>query len=102
MIVTFKSKAAADVIMFGDVAHELMKVMGKDPDAKGILTVEQLPDAIAALRAAAAHDKQAGRGGDDEDTPPMAQRVGIAQRAVPLLELMERSLKKNTPVVWGV
>ena len=28
--------------------------------------------------------------------------VTLAQRAVPLLELLEWSLKKKKPVVWGV
>ena len=46
MIVTFQSQAAGDVIMFGDVARRMMEIMGKDPSDKGILTVEQLPDAI--------------------------------------------------------
>jgi hypothetical protein len=48
MIVTFKSAASADVIYFGDVA----KRDGIDGRGchQGIVTVEQLPAAIAALR----------------------------------------------------
>mgnify|MGYP000361404418 CR=1 FL=1 len=57
-IVTFKSRAAGDVIMFGKVARVLLEVIGKDPDdARGIVTVAQLPGAIAALRDAVAADK---------------------------------------------
>jgi hypothetical protein len=104
MIVTFKSKASGDVIMFGEAAHALMKIMGKDPDPKGIITPEQLPGAIAALKAAIAESR--GEGGpnedDEADKPAMAQHVTLAQRAIPLLELLEWSQKKNTPVVWGV
>lgn len=104
MIVIFKSKASGDVIMFGDAAHALMKIMGKDPDPKGIITPEQLPGAIAALKAAIDESRrQGGPNEDDEaDKPAMAQHVTLAQRAIPLLELLEWSLKKNTPVVWGV
>lgn len=104
MIVTFKSKASGDVIMFGDAAHALMKIMGKDPDPKGIITPEQLPGAIAALKAVIAENRSQGGPNEDEeaDKPAMAQHVSLAQRAVPLLELLEWSLKKNTPVVWGV
>lgn len=106
MIVTFKSPASGDVIMFGDVAKRMMEIMGKDPDGKGIITVEQLPDAIARLRAAIAADKAQRAGGSDEEDVAgrsgLQAPVSLAQRAVPLLELLEWSLKKNKPVVWGV
>ena len=104
MIVTFKSKASGDVIMFGDAAHALMKIMGKDPDPKGIITPEQLPGAIAALKAAIEEDRKQPAPNEEEEAekPAMARTVTLAQRAVPLLELLEWSLKKNTPVMWGV
>lgn len=113
MLIVFKSDAAADVIMFGDVGKKLLSILGKDMDvAKGIVTVEQLPDAIARLHAAIDEDKarQAARGEDeDEDGDAagpersgMAAPVGLAQRAWPLLEMLEASQKEGVPVVWGV
>lgn len=104
MIVTFKSKAAGDVIMFGDAAHALMKIMGKDADRTGIITPEQLPAAIAALKTAIAESRR--QPGPDEEAeaekPAMTQHVSLAQRAIPLLELLEWAQKKNAPVTWGV
>jgi hypothetical protein len=114
MIVTFQSPASGDVIMFGDVAQRMMKIMGKEPTDKGIVTVEQLPEAIARLKAAIEEDKRQRAGLQDEDLPqtePDRSRgsaqgsrpfVTLTQRAVPLLELLEWSLKKKKPVVWGV
>ena len=113
MIVTFQSPASGDVIMFGDVAQRMMKLMGKDVTDKGIVTVEQLPEAIARLKAAIEEDKQQRAGKRDDDLPQTepdrsgsAQSsrpfVTLTQRAVPLLELLEWSLKKKKPVVWGV
>jgi hypothetical protein len=110
MIVTFQSKASGDVIMFGDVAHNMMRVMGKEPTAQGIVTVEQLATAIAQLKVAIDQDKQAGRATTEETRPQYEDAadggkrpyVGFSQRAVPLLELLERSLKDRVPVVWGV
>lgn len=114
MIITFQSPASGDVIMFSDVAQRMMKLMGKDATDKGIITVEQLPDAIARLKAAIEEDKQQRAGLQDEDLPqtePDRSRgsaasarpfVTLTQRAVPLLELLEWSLKKQKPVVWGV
>ena len=52
MIVTFQSKASGDVIMFGDVAHRMMELMGKEVGDQGIVTVAQLPAALASLKAA--------------------------------------------------
>ena len=54
MIITFKSRATADTIMFGDVAKDLLSLMGKAFEPRGIITLEQLPDAIARLRQAGA------------------------------------------------
>lgn len=117
MIVTFRSRATADVIMFGEVAHRLMRLMGKEATAQGIVTVEQLPDAIARLRAAIEQDKEqhaglvaealdaldsASSGADAERPDPMSQPVSLTQRAVPLLEMLERSQRHDQPVVWGV
>jgi Domain of unknown function (DUF1840) len=107
MIITFQSRAAGDIVMFGEIAQQMMRFMGKDVANKGIITLEQLPEAIARLRAAVAADK-AQRGGAAR---PAAEQTGdgmelepisLAQRAVPLIEMLELSLKKNQPVVWGI
>jgi hypothetical protein len=113
MIVIFQSPASGDVIMFGDVAKRMMKLMGKVPTDKGIVTVEQLPEAIARIKAAIEEDKQQRAGKSPEDLPQTEPDggggagssrpyVSLTQRAVPLLELLEWSLKKKKPVVWGV
>ena len=60
MLFVFKSDASADVIMFAEVARKLLAIVGKDPeDAKGIITVAQLPDAIARLNAASRRTRRA-------------------------------------------
>ena len=107
MIITFRSPASGDVIMFGDVAKQMMNLMGKAVTDEGIVTVEQLPDAIARLRAAVEAEKSrragtADEGNDgDEGKPGMGGPVSLVQRAVPLLELLDWSLRKKKPVTWG-
>jgi len=109
MITIFRSKASGDVIMFGDVAQKLLELMGKEAGAQGIITVEQLPGAIALLQAAVAADKEQRQGQAEEDLPQSETAadgsrrpyVSLAQRATPLLELLQWSLKKRVPVVWG-
>lgn len=104
MLITFKSKASGDVIMFGDVAKRLLEIMGKAPDDKGIITVEQLPEALARLRKAAEDDRKVQREVQGEEEPQRSGGgfVSLSQRAVPLIELLEWSVKKGVPVTWGV
>ena len=110
MLITFKSTASNDVLMFDTAAKDFLRCIGKAPDeTTGIITVDQLPAAIDSVRAAIAADKTQPptaadpaekdvAGADDEHD----ERVGFGQRAVPMLELMERALAEGAPVVWGV
>lgn len=100
MLITFKSPASADVMMFGEVAEKMLEIIGKEPSGKGIITVENLPAAIARMKDAINADVQS-RGQATQDANG-ADSVSIAQRALPLVELFERSLKQEVPVVWGV
>ena len=112
MLITFKSDASADVIMFADTAKRLIAILGKDPeDGKGIVTVAQLPGAIAKLRAAIDEDKARQRAAEQEPDEEemkeagntgMAAPVNLAQRAWPLLDMLECGQKDGVPVVWGV
>jgi hypothetical protein len=107
-MITFRSDAAADIMMFDDVAKRMMELLGREFTTRGIITVEQLPQAIARLRAAIAEDRAAHAGEYDqpetEAAPGGAKRayVGLAQRGVPLVEMFEYSLKAGKPVMWGV
>ena len=106
MLIIFKSPASGDVIMFQKNGQDMLTVLEKDKDApKGIFTVEQLPEAIARLRAAIEIDKARSRVQPEDDEDPLPGTpipVNFFQRAVPLLELLERSLKDQVPVTWGV
>ena len=113
MLYTFKSAVSADVLMLDEPAKKLITLMGKDAtETKGIVTVAQLPEAILRLRTAIEDDrarqaenppseaeeladKDAGRTG-------MAAPVGLAQRAWPLLDMLETAHKEEVPVTWGV
>lgn len=109
-IVTFKSAACADVIYFGDVARRMMELMGKEAADQGIVTVEQLPGAIAQLRGAIAADRELHRALVQDEEPQMEKtagggtrpRISLTQRALPLLAMLEASLAEKKPVVWGV
>lgn len=110
MLYKFKSKATSDLIMLGPDAQRLLKLMGSDAGPKGIFTVEQQPEAIAALEAAIAQDearmaemlaKRVAEGVDVEPAAPK-ETVSLKRRAQPLLEMLRRSLTAKVDVVWGV
>lgn len=106
MLVTFKSTASGDLFMFEKNGKELLTLLGKDPEAvHGVVTVNQLPAVITTLRAAIAADKarQASLAVDEkEEESGVDRKVCLFQRAVPLLEMLERSLAERQPVTWGV
>jgi len=107
-MIVFRSDAAADIMMFDDVAKRMMELIGREFSTRGIITVEQLPAAIARLREAIAADRAAHAGEYDrpelEEGPGGSKRayVGLAPRAVPLAEMFEYSLKAGKPVMWGI
>lgn len=106
MLITFKSRAAGDVLMLGKTGQHMLTLISKDTDAtQGIITVAQLPAAITALSEALAADRAASRQTDedeeDEDAPRgMAAPVMLAQRIAPLLELCRYALRDEEPVIW--
>lgn len=104
MLLTFKSPTGADLVMFEDSAKEILALLGKNPgDGRGIILVEQLPSAIATLRAELSADKASqpkpGNKTDELDAEP---QVSLSQRAIPFIEMLERALKDNETITWGV
>lgn len=104
MLYKFKSDAGGDVIMLEATGKQVLEIMGKGADAKGILLPEQMADAIAALQAAIASEESQGDQGEGADKEDSAgqKRISLRTRAWPLVTLMERSAKAKVPITWGV
>ena len=102
MLITFKTRAAGDVIMFGKVAGQLIEILGKDgDDSTGIITVEQLPGAIARLESAITADKERSASQTDESGERgIAEPVALWQRAAPLLDQFRHALREEQVVIW--
>ena len=102
----FKSKADGDLIMMGPVGDQILRIIGREPAAKGIIEVAALPQAIAALEQAIAAAElarvDAAQGGRRRRSAAAPTRIGLQQRAWPLLEMMRRSLAERADIVWGV
>ena len=104
----FKSKADADLIMMEPVGDQVLRIVGREPARKGIIQASDIGAAMQALEAAIAAEEAAARrpaaaGADgDRDDADSGHRVGLAQRAWPMLEMMRRSLAERVDIVWGV
>ena len=107
MIYKFKSKAAGDVIMMGPAGDDVLRLIGKTPAAKGIIEVEAMPAAIAAIKQAVAADNAARAQAEQEAAAEGKKRqphdgVTLRQRAWPFVDMMKRSIGENADIVWGV
>ena len=58
MLVTFRTKAYADITMFGDVAVRLLKLMGHSGTVPGAMLAEDIAVALERLKGAVEADKQ--------------------------------------------
>ena len=99
MIYKFKSSATGDVIMLEPQGDQLLRLLGREPAAKGIIEPTALPAALQALQAAIAAHEQAGAGDDDEEGKPA---VALRQRLWPMIEMLRRAQAADAAVVWGV
>lgn len=96
MLITFKSKAHADVVMFGDVARELIRLMGKTDALPSAVGPEDIPRALSRLQAGLADIKQP-RPDDDEDED---DKVQLHTRALPLIEMLNAARDADVSVMW--
>ncbi len=97
MLVTFKTKAYADITMFGDNALTLLKMMGHSGTVPGAIEADDVPEALEKLQAALQTNIDADSSGDNDDAEP---KIGIAKRALPLIELLTAAVAANTYVMW--
>ena len=107
MLYTFKSPAAADLIMLQPNGERVLEIVGKDATAKGILLPEQMPAAIVALEHALAQEDAALRAGIHSakasgEVAPRPNGVSLRQRALPFMDMLKRCHKAGKEIVWGV
>jgi hypothetical protein len=114
MLITFKSKAAAEVVMYEEHAKPLLDLIHKDIKI-GVITAAEAAAVAARLEAVikeskihptsedVARDVTAHHGDarDDHDHE-QAQYVSFATRAFPLLEMIRAAAKGGNDILWGV
>jgi hypothetical protein len=97
MLVRFDSKVGS-ITMFGDIATELLKLMGQTGALPGALLAADIPAAVERLRQAV--EKQPVKPAGEERKDDAEPKVSLRQRAFPLIELLDRAAKRGADVVW--
>ncbi|WP_025916662.1 DUF1840 domain-containing protein [Herminiimonas sp. CN] len=114
MLITFKSKAASEVVMYKEHAKRILDLLHKDVE-RGVITAAETAGAIVRLEAEIAESRlhpvsedvqqdvaaHHGDAGDDNEHEPIAV-VTFSSRAYPLLEMLRAAHKDGQDIVWGV
>ncbi len=105
MLVRFRSEAYADIKMFGDIAVELLRMMGHSGTVPSAMMPEDIPAALERLdKALASREPDADQAkadleSEDEDEDE-ERRVSLKNRALPLISLFQAAAEKQVPVMW--
>jgi hypothetical protein len=108
MLIRFKCRSTPDVVMLENLAEYLVGIVGKHLGQRGVITHEELADAISKLEAAIVVDKKETAEKDghfhegEEGHEPHELPIGLAQRAYPFLDMLRQAQRDNTDVLWGV
>ena len=101
MLITFKTRAYADVTMFGDIALKLIKLMGRGETVPSAMEPEDIPQALMLLRQGVAReDAAAKKNATKEAEADEEEQVSVHNRALPLVELLQAARKDNVAVMW--
>ncbi|NNU11878.1 DUF1840 domain-containing protein [Vibrio parahaemolyticus] len=105
MLITFRCRSYANVTMFGDIALEMIKMMGHSGTVPGSISAQDVPDALTKLTSAlsaknAAEENLPTDVDVDEEEEQAEPAVSLGRRAFPLIELLKSAIKEECEVMW--
>ncbi|MEM7562150.1 MAG: DUF1840 domain-containing protein [Pseudomonadota bacterium] len=95
--VTFKSKAHANILMLGDVAEQMLDMMGFGKAIPGAIATEDVPRALENLLNALARMPEPLETASPDDDQPV---ISLQNRASPLIQLLEAVIEEDTYLRW--
>jgi hypothetical protein len=113
MLITFKSKAYPEVMMYKEHAKRILDLLHKDAE-RGVITSDEAPKAVAILEKVIAESRKHGatdeveqdvkaHHGEHEDSQHEGvEPVSFATRAYPLLEMLRAARDNQCEILWGV
>ncbi|MGR5142678.1 DUF1840 domain-containing protein [Photobacterium sp. DNB23_23_1] len=110
MLVTFKCKVHGNVVMFGDIAKQLLRLMGYCENIPGALDPKDIDEALSRLTTEVNRLRQLEEQASDADADAvdvddvadldMEPVVGLHTRATPLIEMLQAAKDANCHVMW--
>ncbi|PSW20151.1 DUF1840 domain-containing protein [Photobacterium sanctipauli] len=114
MLVTFKCKASGNVLMFGDVAKHMLRMMGHCENIPGAIDPADIDDALIKLTAAtqqihqqelAAEKQQVENSQSAEDVDDLNELdvepvVSLYTRAAPLIDMLKAARDAECHIMW--
>jgi hypothetical protein len=102
VLIKFESKDGPSVLMFDDIAVTLLKKMGMSGDVPGAVLAKDLPAVLTRLKGALSSEEDLDA--DDVATlphdEPITERIRLATRAQPLVELLSIAEERGGDVMW--
>jgi hypothetical protein len=104
MLVRFSSIETESITMFGDIAVQLIKMLGASGAIPGAIGAKDIPAAVQRLRKQlqvhAAEQSESSDVEPDHDAKDREPPVALMTRAGPLIDILERAGKADAPVMW--
>ena len=103
MLVTFKSHASPNITTLENLAQYLLGIVGKQMGVRGAIGDDETDAAVKKLEAAIAEDKaveQKQNEGKKSEERDENDRVRLAQRAYPLLNMLREAKNEGCAVTW--
>lgn len=103
MLITFRCRSHSNVTMFGDIALDMLKMMGHSGTVPGSISAQDVPDALSSLTSALSAKNAAEENlltDVDEEEEQAEPAVSLGHRAFPLIELLKSAIKEECEVMW--
>jgi hypothetical protein len=113
MLITFKSKAYPNVLMYQDHVKRILDLLHKDAE-RGVITAEEATQAVQLLEHEidesrkhqatdeVEQDVKAHHGENEDAEHDPIQAVAFSTRAYPLLEMLRAARDQKADILWGV
>lgn len=99
-MITFKCDAYENISYFNDVAKSLLSLMGHSGTVPGALKAAEVSQALSKLQAALGGQKD-NKSSSEQDYDDKEPKIGLAKRAIPLINLLQAAIKKDCDVLWS-
>ena len=105
MLIRFSSIQTGSITMFGDVAVQLIKMLGASGAIPGAIGAEDIPEAVKRLREqlqlhAASNAKRSDASPNARDEEDREPPIALTTRAGPLIDILERAAAADASVMW--